>query len=269
MACKRCQKAVSDSATDVIFCRGYCGQSFHVFCANVDLPLLNTLKENCRNVFWMCDECADLFSNDHFRHVSSRCAVQSATEGDAIKPLKDDIAKLTDAINTLSAKVNTKPPTTPLLGDRPSFNRLFANTPKRARYDLEPPATSSTRGTKAMCDLVKTVPTGDDRVWIYLSAFHPSTTEDEIIKLVQKCLNLETQHECKVTKLIPKGKNLADLNFVSFKVGINQTFRDASLSCDTWPENVLFREFEDYRRSDRRIVRISNQTDQGINDAQH
>lgn len=114
-----------------------------------------------------------------------------------------------------------------------------------------------------MSELVKTVPTKEDLFWIYLSAFHPSTTEEEIVKLTRDCLNLAVNDGCKAIKLIPKGKNLADLNFVSFKVGVGYQFQDAALSCDSWPENVLFREFENLRKNDRRIVRINHLTDQG------
>lgn len=247
MACKKCNKYVND--TERICCRGFYGSTFHVFCVNVDLPVLDILGENSRNIFWMCNECADLFSNEHFKNIMLRNECTASAPSDTMQALKADIEKLSCAINTLSSKVDNKLQTVLPVPSIPWGNRnnLMPNTPKRRREDsvnpVEPTRNlSSTRGTKLTIGTVKTVPLNNNLFWINLSAFHPNTSEDEITALVQDCLSLNPETKPKVIKLVPRGKDLTTLRYVSFKVGVSRDSKTVALSSDSWPENVLFRE---------------------------
>lgn len=257
MACTSCKKVVSDS--DRITCRGYCGNSFHFICVRVDYSLHEALGTHCRNVFWMCDDCADVFSNDHFRKITSRCSADNLPDEVALTSLKDDIAGLKEMVNVLSAKVDSKPPV-PVLN--PSWQRILGsnpvgNSPKRKREDDELTRKVPTiQGTKSACDAVKTVPPREDLLWIYLSAFDPSTSDDDIATLTINCMNLESEVKPKVVRLVPKDKDPATLSFVTFKVGVNKDLKDVALAKETWPENVYFREFENYSKN-RRIIRIA------------
>lgn len=260
MACTRCQKVVQDS--DRITCRGYCGCSFHTFCAQVDQPLLETLGEHARNVFWMCDDCADLFSSDHFRSIIKRSSAQSVDET-SINSLKEDIVKLSDAVSSLSAKVDAKPLTPMTKPVWRNVNWTNSPTPKRKRDDDSTVKIPIIRGTKPTCPLVKAVQKddADECVWIYLSAFHPSTSEAEIATLTKDCLNMEMDAQPKVVKLIPKGRDISSLSFVSFKIGVNIALKDVALSSSSWPENVCFREFENHPKNERQVVSINQPVD--------
>lgn len=141
------------------------------------------------------------------------------------------------------------------------------STPKRRRGNNGDPVNlpntlhANSYGTKAV-QTIKTVnlerKQDHDMVWIYLSAFHPTTTENEVATLINECLGLNAGDQPKVVKLVPKGKGIATLNFVSFRVGVKEQYKDKALSCDSWPQNVRFRLFEDYRTKNvARIVRIT------------
>lgn len=246
MACPRCQKVVGDD--ERIICRGYCGCSFHAFCAHIDRPVQEMLTSHPRNLFWMCDGCADLFSNDHLRRLINLNTIDNEPNEISVRALMDDIIKLSDAVSTLSAKVDAKlltPTTNPAWK---KVNRPTAmNTPKRKRVEESTPL-PITRGTKPVSALVKTVQQSkaENLFWIYLSAFHPSTSESDIEALTKECLSMDMDAKPRIIKLIPKDKDIASLSFVSFKVGISMTLKDIALSTDSWPENVSFREFTNF-----------------------
>lgn len=135
MACPRCQKVTSEK--DHITCRGYCGESFHAFCVNVDQPAVETLKQHVNNVFWMCDGCAALFASGHFRNLAMRYddgQQKASNESEAINSLKDGLARLNDAVNSLSAKVDCQPKT-PVDSLKFRYNDVLKTTysPKRRR----------------------------------------------------------------------------------------------------------------------------------------
>lgn len=127
MACTTCSKVVNDS--DRIICRGYCGNSFHMICVRMEYDIRDVLGANARNIFWMCDDCADMFSNDHFRRLSSRC--DNAPDESSLKSLKDEIAGLRDSVKALSAKVDSKPITPTVNSPWKRFSGLntVPNTP--------------------------------------------------------------------------------------------------------------------------------------------
>ena len=93
------------------------------------------LGEHDRNIFWMCNTCADLFSNDQFKKISLCNDRERAVVPDVIQSMKDDIQKLSNAISTLTAKVDVIPqpnqPATPPPWNKINF--LLPNTPKRRR----------------------------------------------------------------------------------------------------------------------------------------
>lgn len=264
MACPRCQKVTSDN--DYIICRGYCGASFHTFCAKVDQPALETLKQYDQNIFWMCDDCASLFSNGHFRNLASRCGVDHASPNtDAINSLKDDLEKLNQAVKSLTAKVDSQPKT-PAGSLKFQYNDVlktpFSSKRRRISENSTPQVVTrpvNNRGTsKTLCESVKTVQLKDDLFWIYLSAFDPSTTDDEIVEFVRKCLNISIEQPIpKVVKLVSKVRDVSTMRFVSFKVGVAKSLSEIALCADSWPENIYFREFENRPKNVPPIVKIN------------
>lgn len=262
MNCDRCTKNVNDD--ERVTCRGYCGGSFHALCAHVDKPLLDQLRSNVDCVFWMCGKCANLYCNDHFRNMTNRCdANRSDTNRcdtndlrDTINDMKTDIAKLSNVVGTLVSKVDVIP-STPLLPPANAWNtaatsNFKANSAKRQRGNDGSIVTpnrklQNMKGTRALKGSVQTVSLSNDQLfWVYLSAFHPSTTDEQIIALTRECVGLSNEDVIKATKLVPKNADISNMSFVSFKVGIGSQFKTTALSSETWPDDVSFREFVNY-----------------------
>lgn len=191
-----------------------------------------------------------------YRDIVSRDVNQTSVAPNAVDSMKEDIEKLNSAVIALAAKVESKIPvsSTPRWPKNDRFDS-GRGTPKRRRTSSSTDDKPILCGKKAPIDSVRTVDLNDDLVWVYLSAFHPTTTNDEISSLVSKCLCLETDEKPRVAKLVPRGKDPSTLNYVSFKVGVNQNKRDVALSCDSWPEGIQFREFDDSRS--KKVTKIT------------
>ena len=239
--CAKC--TVPITGIEYVTCRGYCGSLFHLnTCSGVSRSLLVYFTSNKKNLFWMCDDCADLFENSHFRTISSKA--------DKCSPLN----LLTDAISELRSEIknlNSRPTAqlSPLLNpSQPVEQRRSA---KRTReFEGFVRGTDNCRiGCKKPDSNVVTVPiyrdTSDQKFWLYLSRIHPSVTSDAVSSMVKA--NLEIDDNPDVIKLVPKEKDVNTLSFVSFKIGLDPSLKTKALDPAVWPEGLILREFEDYR----------------------
>ena len=82
------------------------------------------------------------------------------------------------------------------------------------------------------------------KFWLYLSRIRPDVSVDAVTSMVKA--NLEITTEPTAVKLVPRGIDTSTMNFVSFKIGIDPAVKSKALESSTWPEGLLFREFEDY-----------------------
>lgn len=239
MPCKQCNKKVANS--DRIVCRGFCGAYFHVICAKVDTPLHDQLVINEKNVFWMCNECAVLFSNGHFRNIVGRYDDANA---DVIQSMKVDIAKLHTAVAALSEKVTPSTPAWPHQ-ERPL---LGAKRRLQSTSNPKPNLPQSLQGKKVLSAPVPVIPNNPpiDKCWIWLASFPPRVTEADICAMVKECLSCDDDDFIEARALIKKGVDIASLRSVNFKVGVDKKYRQTSLDVNTWPEGVSFREFIDF-----------------------
>lgn len=208
-------------------------------CSGVTRALTSYFTSHKRNLFWMCDKCADLFSNSHFRVVASKA--------DELSPLNSLTMAITE-LRTEIKQLNSKPAVqlTPATGNVwPPIEQRRGN--KRAR-ELEVRTNSQMGSKQTAAENVLTVPTSGDpmglKFWLYLSRIRPDATNDAVSALVKDSLEMDVNPE--VVKLVPKDKDTSTLSFISFKIGLDPSLQAKALDSTTWPEGLLFREFEDY-----------------------
>ena len=72
----------------------------------------------------------------------------------------------------------------------------------------------------------------------------------QIEKLVKN--NLKTDKPVEVVKLVPKGKTLEELTFVSFKADVDMALKDLALSKSSWQKGIIFRSFDFHHTSNSR-----------------
>lgn len=197
--------------------------------------------------------------------MTSRCDTVDAVLHETINGMKADIAHLNTAIGNLTAKVGENP-STPLSPANPwrfvrrnRSSSIAAKRLKGADGDAIPtdPKLQSSKGTRAATGSIQTVNVNNEPlVWVYLSAFHPSTSNEQIAALTRECIGLSDKDVVKVTKLVSKDADLKNMSYVTFKVGVEMRFKTTALSSESWPDNVSFREF--VNNGSRNIPNIVN-----------
>ncbi|XP_055527400.1 uncharacterized protein LOC129720017 [Wyeomyia smithii] len=245
--CAKCSDAIS--GIDFVTCRGYCGATFHMStCAGVSRALLGYFTSHKKNLFWMCDNCAELFENSHFRMLSS-----NAGPLPQLNSLTNVICELRGEIKQL----HTKPAAqfSPSLRNR--WPAVDQHRPfKRPRESDAAPRSSDncTAGSKRTLDNFVVAPVTnntEEKFWLYISRIRPDFSTESMSTIAKAYL--ETDNDPVVVKLVPKDRDISTLTFVSFKIGVDPSLKAKALDPETWPEGTLFREFEDYKAQKFRV----------------
>lgn len=237
-SCVKCNTAIV--GIERVACRGFCGGSFHMNCAGVSRALLGYFTSHRKNLYWMCDKCAELFENSHFRAITS-----SPNEPSPLASLTQAIAELRTEIKQLASKPKVSTPS-PTIDGWPSLG--LARPAKRPRL-LEHNHRSDEMcmvGSKTPRQDVVSVPTYSvsKKFWLYLSRIQPDVSDEAVLNMVKSNMNLTENPD--VIRLVPKGKDVSSLTFISFKIGLDPTMQSLALDPTTWPEGIMFRRFEDY-----------------------
>lgn len=240
--CFACTQTVNQ--TDEIVCKGFCRSTFHLECAHQSSEMRNSVAA-CSQLYWMCEACAKMMENANFRQaISSTNSVMemmAEQQTKALDEMRKEIALNTTKINAILQRTPSQ--TTPLAprSQPPLPSR------KRPRLVIEEPLhhDNTTVGTKEI-SADESIPLAasrtEEKFWLYLSGFDPQATSQQIENLVKS--NLKTDETVDVAKLVPKGRSLDELSFVSFKVGMNQGLKDVALSASSWQKGITFRPFD-------------------------
>lgn len=199
----------------------------------------------------MCDHCADLFDNSHLRTITKH-----ADE-------KSPLTSLTDAINSLQTeikKISTKPVLSlqsPKLNRWPTASESIRANKRPREFDSGVRTSSECQsGSKHLNPNVVSVPISTkpvDKFWLYFSRIKPDVTNEAIVEMVKANLGLDNNPD--VVKLVAKGADTSNMSFISFKVGLDPALKNNALDPSTWPEGIMFRQFEDY--SSQKFRRLS------------
>ena len=234
-ACKCHSCTLELQEVDKIVCNGFCRSTFHFKCVKITTAAWETVSSSA-NMFWMCNACTKMMANASFRNaISSTNAATKLVSDEHTKIL----CELKKEIEQNTAKINAilhQPRFSEITPIRTMDTNEGQGSRKRRRLldgvDVSGPIS---RETKEMAPTVS-IPLAPNRktsdlFWLYLSGFAPEATIEQVADLVKQ--NLSTDETVDVTKLVPKGKNLDELTFVSFKVGVGPQHKDAALSAET------------------------------------
>lgn len=237
--CGTCMEPIT--GMDVVVCRGYCGGSFHMNgCTSVTRAMQSYFTTHKKNLFWMCDRCAELFENSHFRTISCH-----ADEKSPLSMLTSAITELRTEIKHLNSKPTVSfPPATNV--DWPAIDQRRSAKRRRETESVVRASGNCRTGSKKTQDDVISVPIFneevDEKFWLYLSKIRPDVTVEAVSAMIKA--NLDLTSDPTVVKLVPRDKDISTLSFVSFKVGLDPSLKNKALDPETWPQGLLFREFE-------------------------
>lgn len=245
-ACDHCAKPIKGE-DESVSCMAFCDRMIHLRCSVTKLNKnFVNIVQTCPNLFWMCDECVKLMKCARFKATVSSFgdAINAMTERQELAhaELRKEIAKQGEQIAKLSKGIALSTPTLSGSGG------LVRQPPlKRRRNEGLSTSKPLVTGTRIVADdnvftEVRTVPEPPEMFWLYLSRIHPSVKSESVEKLVKDCVHC--QDPVTVVPLVKRGADTSRMSFISFKVGMDSKFRETALNSDTWPQGILFREFE-------------------------
>lgn len=164
------------------------------------------------------------------------------------------VLKYTDEYHCRSHNQNTSMPTVSesvkslkrrRVEDDVAVDSVASRTPQQTTAKVAPVVVGSADENS---DLLVVEP----RKLLVASLFHPSTESDNLAAFLKGKLNLPCESiVVRVHKLVPVGKDLTTLDYVSFKVDVPGNLFDVLLSPSMWPKGVRVREFEHRPRKPR------------------
>lgn len=246
MACSVCNEAISSVIGETILCSGPCKSNLCRSCSGLTKAAVKIICEY--------DSC-------HFYcKVCNRYSIKDIS--DSLTDLKATICNLNVNMAASLAKTNAMLPVSPLI--LPGYlETVPSSSLKRRRVDK-----SVDRGnSNSMAEVVKqslivgsretsSFQTVEGRKCVVTSLWHPSTSIDDLTKYLKDGLGLPLEDKSlRCTPLIPAGRNVVDLDYLSFKIGVSESKFDALLSADLWPRGVTVREFV-HRPGNRNFGRL-------------
>lgn len=112
----------------------------------------------------------------------------------------------------------------------------------------EPHTGSSSRPAIASLKVARKDQTDNDTACFYVTPFTPEQNENDLRHHIHDIVNIDSS-QLKVTKLVPRGKKLQDLSFVSFKVTVTKTASQVVGDPWYWPEGITVRLFESNKKT--------------------
>lgn len=264
--CKECKLEVND--IEPVRC-GFCDAFFHISqqCCGFNHRANRDILSQGKAMF-ICNDCrSELNGRSIKRYLQDQLDSQNSThaDGDASDNLTSQVQLLADAVGKLSKKVDvlsmgqmSGSKTNLLL--TPTFRKwpkLGVKRPRMETEQYESTALNSDRGTRNIdlgdlsIDTIIPVPT-PPKFWLYLSGFQPLISTDDVQKIVTRCMDLSSP--CDVVRLVPKGKDVSNMSFVSFKIGFDPSVKEQALQASTWLNGLTFREFVEQPKNYRRTV---------------
>lgn len=250
--CKKCSQSIDLKTELFTVCEGDCACFFHANCVGLSEQEVIVLS---LNIIWLCDECMDKFrrmrdGSDIREDVGSDSSHDTANSAGKNKTIEDEVTELKDAIagirDTLSKLVPTDSPT------HTSHDPILLHS--------TPVSSSLLEGTNACSTFVKS---NDDaqrqqctidgsNFSLLLTNIDVSVAECDIRGMVTQALGIDTlkPEYIDVTKLVPHWRSCNAVDYISFKVVLNNRWKNKAMNPSTWPKGVKFREFIKRQRND-------------------
>lgn len=241
MQCNNCSHTIDRKSDRFTMCEGKCAKRYHAACVGLSESSICALSTN--NVIWMCDDCLLDFrtTRDALYNISTN-SQPTITES-----IQSDVLELKAKVEEILLALGTTATVTP---ER-------ERTEKRSKMVHSTPVIASSRG--ALMDGTKINRTDDtnesgvasmirtdskDMFSLFMSNIEPYTAVNDIDNLVRDCLEIRDSAKINIRKIIPKGRVLESLEYVSFKISVNSKYKSKALKPCTWPIGIKFREFE-------------------------
>lgn len=239
--CAVCFESTLGQLTDdVIQCNGSCMNCFHLSCVGLTRSIGKSVAGS-PNIHWYCDAC---------NIVSLHKVVENLTAA---------IVSLPEVISQSMLKLGLTPKQVPLSS---SIQPEFTVSSKRKRFDDSYVAQTVPEQQQQSSQELRIIGSGEtsssiiaieQRRSIVVSMLDTATTSDDLINFVNTSLELNDKSSLfRCNMLLPSGRNLEDLDFISYKLTASETLISSLLHASIWPKGVTVRDFIPKNRPPRR-----------------
>lgn len=256
--CGVCTEVIT-ALPDSIKCDGPCNMSIHAKCASLTRTAIKIINESS-NLLFLCDHCK-LFSfkeiTDHLLAIKTSISNLS----DAMSAQSERTAKLTDevAANTIKTDKLASSSMTPVSVLRQNGQTSISQ--KRRRMDASPSAPRNASPAPLARNLVVGsaenacgLQSVEPRKIVVASQLHNSTTVEQLKAFIsEKLATGGNQNTIRCNMMLPNGRSVEDVDFLSFKVSVPESLYDRLLNADIWPKGVTVREFVHRNANTRRL----------------
>lgn len=257
--CGECKQEIND--LEPMRC-GFCDAFLHISqnCCGINSRGLREAFA-LGKLLLVCTACRSELNGRSIRSyiADTQVAPLAPPELPILSTLPEQVQQLSNVVETLSKKIDNlssaqSQPVWPI----PCTPVRPMRSVKRRRLDdksnVSVPSDCGTNNVDLSDLSVPVIVRNVNKFWLYLSGFNPLITDDDVKKIISRCLNAPAPVD--VIRLVPKGKDLAGLSFVSYKIGLDPDMKIKSLDPSSWPSGLLFREFVDQSKNwDRRAAR--------------
>jgi hypothetical protein len=282
-ACYTCHSEIKyDGYTEnYINCGGYCRRSFHLNCLGFTASTEFWKRfHKLDQILFFCDDCKklqrDFVMRSNFleaersvaglieilqtatRDVDVMCrgAVQSVNA--AISSLKTQTGE-TSVVDLVSPKVQAKTGGKKKKKKGATTSALEVPTRQRAPSTSTPnqdddvfqtplppsPKRRTSRGFFGTAGTASQISAAAERKIFVISRVHPSTSPDSIAEFIKQNTGIE---DVRCQLMLPKGRTVAELDYVSFKISATELDYNELMKPEIWPAKVLVRDFVRYNR---------------------
>lgn len=247
--CHACKKEIRVEDI-VVCCEGFCEDQhyIHARCAGL------TYDEGCAclnsNILWVCDTCRKEIENRRIRKPSTALDMSGlATRGD-VDSLKTEL----DRISKIVSQLTSNPSSTEMPVESPDKSLLHQHDTAPSSCTSSPLTSTRNQATDHVIHRTSQA-NNNSHLQLFISNIASDVTDDELGTMV--CGTLGTDHVLSVKRLVSPWKDTSTLEYVSFKVIVNEQYRNCALNLSNWPTGVRCREFKNYSYSVWRPMRIT------------
>jgi hypothetical protein len=208
---------------DRAVCKGFCGKTFHINCLNLnmDKKVLETVRA-CGSFLLFCDRCSKLQDSVVMRRFLSEAEDDLANLAENLRSLTQKVDEMcSNAVAAVRATVAEDKKTPAPVAELSPAVKTRAQRAKAAKEKAEKQEIPATRPH-----------TDEERRFLVLSRIHPDTTSDKIGNFNRRKTYV-TNIRCHL--MIPRGKTVNELEYVSFKVGVEAANYSMLMVAELWP----------------------------------
>lgn len=224
--CEKCCSIISLDTELYTVCEGRCAKYFHANCVGVSEADLCAFS---KNIIWLCDPCMTLFCRTRERMTAD---ISTSTDQHKFMDVEGEILQLKSAVAEIVKTFADVRKSDPVARHRHS-------TPVSS-----PKATYDDYNEIACCSSQTENGNESGEFSLYLTNIDNSATESDISLLVSRSLRVPLSSCNDVVKLVPKWKNVNQMEYVSFKVVLKSDMKLLALQASTWPKEIKYREFK-------------------------